>query len=243
MRRTAACRRGASCGATGERGWERGRGCRAPRSAGCAAARSAQSPRATAGGTRNRPTERTSFLFYSAPRSVPRAAGAGDAGGGGGGGGFLGWRDLAVGGAVALYGRTFQIAGCDAATRRWLAEQGAPAGPDEAAPEGPYDAARRVGVGRGRRLADRPGLGRPVLGAREGGGLGFGSSRWYAVRRGLLSERLEPRVIVSRSPGRLTAALCVATRTPTCDTCRARAGGAGAARPAPPARRRRGGGR
>ncbi|GBF93662.1 hypothetical protein Rsub_06765 [Raphidocelis subcapitata] len=74
---------------------------------------------------------------------VPRAGGGAGPGGGGPAGGFLDWRDLPVGGAVPLYGRQLRIAGCDAATRRWLAEQGAAAGPDEGVPEGPYDAAKR----------------------------------------------------------------------------------------------------
>jgi hypothetical protein len=71
-------------------------------------------------------------------RRVPRPGGCG---------GFLGWRDLAVGGRLALYGREFRLLGCDGATRRWLEEQGAAPGPEEAWPEGPYDVVRKQQVG------------------------------------------------------------------------------------------------
>lgn len=55
----------------------------------------------------------------------------------------MGWQDLRVGGSVTLYGRRFEVIGCDAASRRWLSDQGTPPAADEDWPEGPYDIAKK----------------------------------------------------------------------------------------------------
>ena len=69
--------------------------------------------------------------------AVPRAAA------GLPGGGAVGWRDVVVGCALRLYGRSYEIAGCDAATRAWLAARGAAPAADAGWPEGPRDAGAR----------------------------------------------------------------------------------------------------
>lgn len=73
-------------------------------------------------------------------------------------GGFVGILDIAVGGSIALYGRTFNVVGCDPFTRAFLEREGL-----DVAPDTPYPESVRAGAHtltharRGESLMDDPG--------------------------------------------------------------------------------------
>lgn len=58
------------------------------------------------------------------------------------GGGYVSYADLVVGGNVRIYGRTFRIVSCDAATRDWYDARGMPQPNDSDAPVDAYSTLR-----------------------------------------------------------------------------------------------------